>query len=371
MLISGRAIAGARAARRSACASALGVALGACCSRRPALAAVPTVSDGHGRQRDLQLGRPVRHASTRAAARRSSTSSTARPPATARSRRPTQLPAGSASVAVSIAVTGLAAGDRPTTTGSSRRNASGTALGADKTREDGEDPALAGDHRGSQPGRRSAAPVTIEGTLSGTGSASAAGAAAGEPVPVHRPASWTSATPSSTLANGAFAFNVLGASLEHPVPRRQPASVASADVVVSVGVDVTLRRAADGHPPPPRDPLQRHDRPGRAVGADRVRAPRRARSWRSCSAARSPSPNAVNGVVGFAGTVRVHSGGFFRALVLPVEGGHVSGYSGVAQVRIALTSRAARRARRQPRSARAPRGRSRCAGSARFPRRAA
>ena len=41
-----------------------------------------------------------------------------------------------------------------------------------------------------------------------------------------------------------------------------------------------------------------------------------------------------NGVVGFSDTVRVYKGGFFRALVLPVEGSHVSGYSDTQIVKI-------------------------------------
>jgi hypothetical protein len=46
------------------------------------------------------------------------------------------------------------------------------------------------------------------------------------------------------------------------------------------------------------------------------------------------SQNIVNSSVGFARTVRVSKGGFFRALVLPVEGAHVSGYSPTAVVKI-------------------------------------
>ncbi len=36
----------------------------------------------------------------------------------------------------------------------------------------------------------------------------------------------------------------------------------------------------------------------------------------------------------FAKTLRIYHGGFFRALVLPVEGAHVSGYSQTAVVRL-------------------------------------
>ena len=46
------------------------------------------------------------------------------------------------------------------------------------------------------------------------------------------------------------------------------------------------------------------------------------------------SQTVVNSSVGFAKTVRVNKGGFFRALVLPVEGAHVSGYSPTAVVKI-------------------------------------
>ena len=41
-----------------------------------------------------------------------------------------------------------------------------------------------------------------------------------------------------------------------------------------------------------------------------------------------------NGVVSFAKTLRIFHGGFFRALVLPVEGAHVSGYSPTDVVRL-------------------------------------
>jgi len=42
----------------------------------------------------------------------------------------------------------------------------------------------------------------------------------------------------------------------------------------------------------------------------------------------------TNGIVHFAKTITIHSGGFFRALVLPVEGAHVSGYSQTVTVKI-------------------------------------
>jgi hypothetical protein len=46
------------------------------------------------------------------------------------------------------------------------------------------------------------------------------------------------------------------------------------------------------------------------------------------------SSKVSNAMVGFAKTVRVYHSGFFRALVLPVEGSHVSGYSQTVVVQI-------------------------------------
>ena len=43
---------------------------------------------------------------------------------------------------------------------------------------------------------------------------------------------------------------------------------------------------------------------------------------------------ATNGLVNFATTVHIRHGGFFRALVLSVEGSHVAGYSQTVLVKI-------------------------------------
>ena len=126
---------------------------------------------------------------------------------------------------------------------------------------------------------------------------------------------------------------------------------------MSVVVDVTLQRARRAAPAAPDDPLQRHDRAGRAVGSRIAFERLVGTSWKVVGGTVA-SATTSTGVVGFAKTVRVHSGGFFRALVLPVEGAHVSGYSPVALVRIRV-SRLGARARSHAASAAGPESSSR------------
>ena len=73
-------------------------------------------------------------------------------------------------------------------------NASGTALGADRDVVTAKIPLSLAITAAPEPGRRTAAPVTVEGTLSGTGSAGAPVQLQEEPVPVHRRLRRTSAT---------------------------------------------------------------------------------------------------------------------------------------------------------------------------------
>ena len=241
---------------------------------------------------------------------------------------PAQLPAGSSNVSLSIAASGLAAN----TTYHYRvvaSNASGTALGADKTVKTARIPLSLAITAAPNP-VPFGAPVTIEGTLSGTGSANAAVQLQANPFP-YTAGFADVGNPELTLANGGFAFNVLGAA-QNTEYRVASGTIASTDVVASVAVDVTLHTQAAGkrgHPAIRFSGVIAPAEPSARIAFERLVGTK----WVVLGGAIA-HPNSVNGAVSFASTVRVHSGGFFRALVLPVEGGHVSGYSGVAQVRI-------------------------------------
>ena len=119
--------------RRLTCAAAMGVvALGAVFAA-PALAAAPTVTTGAAGSRHLPVGHADRDGQPGPSCRPRSTSSTARPTPTARSRRRRSVAAGTS------AVRGLDPDHRaspPRTTYHYRlvaTNATGTALGADRT----------------------------------------------------------------------------------------------------------------------------------------------------------------------------------------------------------------------------------------------
>jgi hypothetical protein len=241
---------------------------------------------------------------------------------------PAQLPAGSANVSISIAASGLAAN----TVYHYRivaSNASGPALGADRTVKTASIPLSLAITAAPNP-VPFGAPVTVEGTLTGTGSASAVVHLQANPFP-YTAGFADIGNPELTLATGSFAFNVLGAA-QNTEYRVISGKLVSTDVVASVAVNVTLQtRTAGTHGRPairfsgviaPAEPSAR-------IAFERLVGTK----WVVLGGTIA-HPNSVNGVVSFAGTVRVHSGGFFRALVLPVEGGHVSGYSGISQVRI-------------------------------------
>jgi hypothetical protein len=241
---------------------------------------------------------------------------------------PAELPAGAKTVAVSIAVSGLAAGTiyhyRIVAS-----NATGTALGPDKTVLTAKIPLSLAITAAPNP-VEFGNPVTIEGTLSGTGSAGAAVQLQQNQFP------YTSGfvnvgNAELTLPNGSFVFNELGVAVNTQY-RVVSGNVASVDVPVSVGLSVTLHTQATGT----------HKRPTVRFSGTIAPAEPSARiaferlvgtSWKVVGG--TVAQVAVNnGVVSFAKTLRIFRGGFFRALVLPVEGAHVSGYSPTDIVRL-------------------------------------
>ncbi|HEY1774902.1 MAG TPA: hypothetical protein VGG41_01970 [Solirubrobacteraceae bacterium] len=241
---------------------------------------------------------------------------------------PTQLPAGATAVAVSIPISGLTAATkyhyRLVAT-----NATGTVLGADKAFVTAKIPLSLAITAAPSPAPYGGS-VTIEGTLSGTGSAGAAVQLQQSAFPYTE--GWTDlGNPELTLANGTFLFNELGIALNTQY-RVVSGAVASAPVGVSVAVAVSLIAHAKGtHKRPtvnfsgtiaPAEPSAR-------IAFERLVGT----SWKVVGG--TVAKVAVNnGVVGFFKNVHVNHGGFYRALVLPVEGAHVSGYSQTVLVRL-------------------------------------
>jgi hypothetical protein len=239
---------------------------------------------------------------------------------------PEQFPPATARVGVAIPFQGLVAA----TTYHYRivaTNASGTALGADRTFTTPKIPLALSIAAAPSPVSLDGV-VTIEGTLSGTGSA-------GAPVELQQSVFpytagfVTVGNPELTLANGTFGFNVLPMQTNSQF-RVVSGTTISPIVTVGVSLGVTL----DAHAT-----IKHHHRaihfagtiapaePGARIAFERLVGT----NWKVVGgtvAAATP----VNGVVSYSATIRVHNPGFFRALVLPVEGAHVPGYSATAIV---------------------------------------
>jgi hypothetical protein len=241
---------------------------------------------------------------------------------------PTQLPAGSSTVPVSIAISGLAAG----TTYHYRivaTNATATSLGADKTFQTAKIPlSLAITAAPSPVGFGGA--VTIEGTLSGTGNAGVVVQLQQSPFP-YTAAFADVGNPELTLVSGSFSFNVLALALNTEF-RVVSGTVSSATVLVPVSLGVTLNAKPTGTK---KRPTVRFSgtiapaEPSARIAFERLEGT----NWKVIGGTVAGG-TVVNGHVNFAATVRIHFTGFFRALVLPVEGAHVSGYSPTVSVRI-------------------------------------
>lgn len=313
--------------RRLTCTTAVAVAAMGALFATPALAAAPTVTTGAAGAITYQSATLTGTVNPKAESTvvyfQYGTTSTY-----GVQSAPTQLPAGTTAVAVSIPVTGLTAATkyhfRLVAT-----NATGTTLGADKTFVTAKIPLSLAIGVTPNPAPFGGA-VTIEGTLSGTG-------AAGTPVTLQQSqfpytAGWADVgNPELTLANGTFVFNELGIGLNTQY-RVVSGNVASSAVAVSVAVAVTMK----AH----RAKLHHHSavyfsgtiapaEPSARIAFERLVGT----NWKVVGGAIAKVA-VNNGVVGFSKTVRVTSGGFYRALVLPVEGAHVSGYSQTVLVRL-------------------------------------
>jgi hypothetical protein len=241
---------------------------------------------------------------------------------------PTELPIGTTAVAISIPIAGLSAGTayhyRIVAT-----NVTATTLGSDKSFTTARIPLSLAITAAPNPVSFGGA-ITVEGTLSGTGNANAAVQLQQTPFP-YTAAFSNVGNPELTLANGTFVVNVLDVTMNTQY-RVVSGGVASPAVLVSDSLGVALYARATGTRKRPTvrfsgtiDPAEQSARIAfeRLVGT----------SWKVISGTVAAG-TIVNGVVSFAKTVRVYHSGFFRALVLPVEGAHVSGYSQTVVVRI-------------------------------------
>jgi hypothetical protein len=241
---------------------------------------------------------------------------------------PTALPASASALAVSIPVSGLTAATRYHYR-LVATNATRTVLGADKTFVTAKIPLSLAITAAPNPAQYGGA-VTIEGTLSGTGSVGAVVTLQQSQFP-YTAGFADVGNPELTLSNGSFVFNELGIPMNTEY-RVVSGDVASADVVVSVSVGVTLSAQATGtrkHPSIHFSGTIAPAEPSARIAFERLIGT----SWKVVGG--TVAKVAVNnGVVGFSKTVRVNQGGFYRALVLPVEGAHVSGYSQTVIVRL-------------------------------------
>ena len=155
-------------------------------------------------------------------------------------------------------------------------NATGTALGADRTLHDAPRSRSRWRSPAQRPTRpRTAAAIPIVGTLSGTGNAGARGAAAGRTRSPTRLASWTSATPSSRSPTA------LSPSTSSARRRTRSSASSSGNVVSGIVTVQTMRRRdaataqASGTHQHPKIRFSGHDHPGGAGCPDRLRAARR------------------------------------------------------------------------------------------------
>jgi hypothetical protein len=241
---------------------------------------------------------------------------------------PVQLPAGTSNVPIAIGITGMVAG----TTYHYRivaTNTSGTTLGADHTVTAAKIPLSLAITAAPNPVPLGD-PVTVEGTLSGTGNGGTVVQLQENPFP-YTGGFVDVGNPELTLANGTFVFNVLSMT-QNTQFRVVSGTVVSTEVVVGVSVGVTMQAHAAGtrrHPSIRFSGLIAPAEPSARVAIERLVGA----TWKVVGGTVAHA-TAVNGEVSYSTTVRVNKGGFFRALVLPVEGAHVSGYSATSLVRI-------------------------------------
>jgi hypothetical protein len=241
---------------------------------------------------------------------------------------PTALPTGKTTVSVSIPISGLTA-----FTGYHYRivatNATTITPGHDKAFTTAKIPLALAITAAPNP-VTFGDPVTIEGTLSGTGNANA-------PVQLQQAQFPYTAGFSNvgnaelTLSDGTFVFNVLGLALNTEY-RVVSGITTSATVSVADAVSVALRAKATGTKKRPTIHFSgtiAPAEPSARIAFERLIGT----SWKVVGGTVAVAA-VSNGTVGFSSTVRVHHSGFFRALVLPVEGAHVSGYSETLVVKL-------------------------------------
>jgi hypothetical protein len=241
---------------------------------------------------------------------------------------PTALPAGTTTVPVSIPISGLTA-----FTGYHYRivatNATTITPGHDKTFTTAKIPLSLAITAAPNP-VVFGGPVTIEGTLSGTGNANA-------PVQLQQsqfPYTTGFANVGNaelTLSDGTFVFNELGLALNTEY-RVVSGTTISATVAVEDSVSVVLNARATGtkrHPTVHFSGMIAPGEPSARIAFERLIGT----SWKVVGGTVAVAV-VSNGTVGFSSTIHIHRGGFFRALVLPVEGAHVSGYSETVVVRL-------------------------------------
>jgi hypothetical protein len=241
---------------------------------------------------------------------------------------PTEIPAGTSAVAISIPIAGLTAATkyhyRLVAT-----NATRTTLGVDRALVTAKIPLSLAITAAPNPAPYGGA-VTIEGTLTGTGSAGAAVQLQQAAFP-YTEGFTDIGNPELTLATGGFVFNELGLALNTEY-RVVSGAVASAAVGVSVSVAVTLSAHSTGTHKHPRVQFSgtiAPAEPSARIAFERLVGT----SWKVVGGTVA-KVTVNNGVVGFSKSVRVNHGGFYRALVLPVEGAHVAGYSQTSVVRL-------------------------------------
>ena len=241
---------------------------------------------------------------------------------------PTQIAAGATTVPVSIAISGLTAGTvyhyRIVAT-----NATSTALGVDRSFTTAKIPLSLAITAAPNPVIFGNA-VTVEGTLSGTGNAGVAVQLQQSQFP-YTTGFASVGNAELTLSDGTFVFNELGLALNTEYRVVSGATI-SGTVVVADAVSVALTARATGTK---RRPTVRFSgtiapgEPSARIAFERLVGT----SWKVVGG--TVAVAAVNnGTVGFASTVRIHHSGFFRALVLPVEGAHVSGYSQTVVIKL-------------------------------------
>ena len=241
---------------------------------------------------------------------------------------PTALPSGTTTVSVSIPITGLTA----FTTYHYRivaTNATTITPGHDKSFTTAKIPLSLAITAAPNP-VTFGNPVTIEGTLSGTGNAGTAVQLQQSQFP-YTAGFADVGNAELTLSTGTFVFNVLGLALNTEY-RVVSGTTVSATVAVANSVSVALSAKATGTKKRPTVHFSgtiAPAEPSARIAFERLIGT----SWKVVCGTVAVAV-VSNGTVGFSSTVRVFHSGFFRALVLPVEGAHVSGYSQTVVIKL-------------------------------------